>query len=151
MTPPPKPSQVVELSKAWISRYRSVPPPTLLTLMRSSAVKPGVARMRSRRVPSGSGVSRLRSKRSRPWFSPPASFPSHSQTGSVPLLVVGAASWRKVSIPVVIVTEHQERSWLEQALRLRAYSIVNKPLAFEEFVRQVYGIMTRLDRALREN
>jgi DNA-binding NtrC family response regulator len=54
-------------------------------------------------------------------------------------------------LPVVIVTEHQERSWLEQALRLRAYSIVNKPLAFEEFARQVYGIMTRLDRALREN
>ena len=54
-------------------------------------------------------------------------------------------------LPVVIVTEHQERPWLEQALRLRAYSIVSKPLAFEEFVRQVYGIMTRLDRALREN
>lgn len=53
------------------------------------------------------------------------------------------------SIPVVVVTKHTDRRWLEKALGLDAFSVVVKPLEFEEFVRQIYGIMLRLNEALR--
>ena len=53
------------------------------------------------------------------------------------------------ALPVVVVTKHTDRRWLERALVLDAYSVVVKPLEFEEFVRQIYGIMLRLNEALR--
>jgi DNA-binding NtrC family response regulator len=52
-------------------------------------------------------------------------------------------------LPVVVVTRHTDRRWLEDALRLKAYSVVAKPLEFEEFLKQIHGIMLRLERALR--
>lgn len=55
------------------------------------------------------------------------------------------------ALPVVVVTEHTERPWLEDALRLTVYSVVVKPLAFEELLRQIHGIMRRLDHMLRES
>jgi len=53
------------------------------------------------------------------------------------------------AIPVVVVTTHTDRRWLERALGLDAFSVVVKPLELEEFLRQIYGIMLRLDDALR--
>ncbi|MBI5724081.1 MAG: response regulator [Planctomycetes bacterium] len=52
-------------------------------------------------------------------------------------------------LPVVIVTVHRDRRWLEDALRLAAFSVVNKPLELEELLRQIQRIMLRLDRMLR--
>lgn len=54
-------------------------------------------------------------------------------------------------LPVVIVTRHTERQWLEDALRLAAYSVVVKPLELEELLRQVHGIMCKLHFLLRES
>jgi DNA-binding NtrC family response regulator len=54
------------------------------------------------------------------------------------------------SLPVVVVTHHTERQWMESALRLAAYSVVVKPLALEELLRQIHGIMQRLSRELHE-
>lgn len=52
-------------------------------------------------------------------------------------------------LPVVIVTEHRERRWLEDALRLAVFSVVARPLALEELLRQIQRMMDRMDRALR--
>lgn len=52
-------------------------------------------------------------------------------------------------LPVVIVTEHRERRWLEDALRLAVFSVVARPLALEELLRQIQRMMERMDRALR--
>lgn len=53
-------------------------------------------------------------------------------------------------LPVVVVTRHRERIWLENALSLAAFSVVVKPLEFEELLRQIQRMMSRLDRMLRE-
>ena len=54
-------------------------------------------------------------------------------------------------LPVVIVTEHRERHWLEDALRLAVFSVVARPLALEELLRQIQRMMERIDSALRED
>ncbi len=51
-------------------------------------------------------------------------------------------------LPVVVVTDHTDRQWLEDALRLAAYSVVVKPLELEELLRQIHGIMLRLSGSL---
>lgn len=53
-------------------------------------------------------------------------------------------------LPVVVVTQHTDRQWLEDALQLAAHSVVVKPLELEELLRQVHGVMTRLTRMLRQ-
>ena len=53
-------------------------------------------------------------------------------------------------LPVVVVTSHTDRRWLENALKLAAYSVVVKPLELEELIRQIHGIMDRLNRMLRQ-
>jgi len=53
------------------------------------------------------------------------------------------------ALPVVVVTRHRDRRWLEHALRLAAFSVVVKPLELEELLRQVQRMMIRLDVILR--
>jgi DNA-binding NtrC family response regulator len=53
-------------------------------------------------------------------------------------------------LPVVVLTGHTDRRWLENALRLAAFSVVVKPLELEELLRQIHGIMLRLHRQLRD-
>ncbi len=53
------------------------------------------------------------------------------------------------SLPVVVITSRRDRRWLEAALRLRAFSVVVRPLALEEMLRQIQRIMIRLDKMLR--
>ena len=55
------------------------------------------------------------------------------------------------ALPVVLVTHHTDRRWLEDALRLRVYSVVVKPLELEQLLQQIHGIMLRLRRVLRED
>ncbi len=55
-----------------------------------------------------------------------------------------------VNLPVVIVTRHHDRQFLQSALQLKAYSVVTAPLGFEQLLRQVYGMMQRMEQALRE-
>jgi len=52
-------------------------------------------------------------------------------------------------LPVVVVTAHRERRWLEDALRLAAFSVVVRPLELEELLRQIQRMMRRLDDLLR--
>ena len=52
-------------------------------------------------------------------------------------------------LPVVIITSHTDRRWLEDALRLTAFSVVVRPLEFETLLRQIHQIMKRLHRILR--
>jgi DNA-binding NtrC family response regulator len=52
-------------------------------------------------------------------------------------------------LPVVVVTSHRDRLWLENALRLAAFSVVCKPLELEELLRQVHRMMFRIDAMLR--
>ncbi len=52
-------------------------------------------------------------------------------------------------VPVVVVTAHTERRWLEDALRLAAFSVVIRPLELEELLRQIQRVMARLDYMLR--
>ena len=54
-------------------------------------------------------------------------------------------------LPVVVVSRHSERRWLEDALRLAAFSVVTKPLELEELLRQVQRMMVRLDQMLRQD
>ncbi len=54
-------------------------------------------------------------------------------------------------LPVVIVTHHQDRQFLQSALQLRAYIVVNAPLGFEQLVRQIYGMMCRMEQMLRDD
>jgi len=58
---------------------------------------------------------------------------------------------RKVNstIPVVVVARQMDRRMMEEALRLAAFSVVAKPLALEELLRQVQRMMFRLDQMLR--
>ena len=53
------------------------------------------------------------------------------------------------ALPVVVVTVRRDRRWLENALRLAAFSVVVRPLQLEELLRQIQRIMTRLDAVLR--
>ncbi len=53
--------------------------------------------------------------------------------------------------PVVVVTRHSDRRWLEAALRLAAFSVVAKPLELEELLRQIRRMMIRLDAFLRDD
>jgi DNA-binding NtrC family response regulator len=53
-------------------------------------------------------------------------------------------------LPVVVITGRRDRRWLEDALRLAAFSVVARPLQLEELLRQIRRMMVRLDRALRE-
>ena len=55
------------------------------------------------------------------------------------------------SIPVVIVTRNQDRRYLEAALQLAVFSVVNKPLEFEDLLRQVYNIMIRLAKLIEQS
>ena len=52
-------------------------------------------------------------------------------------------------LPVVVLTRHHDRRWLENALRLTAFSVVTKPLRLEDLLRQVQRIMIRIDMTLR--
>ena len=52
-------------------------------------------------------------------------------------------------LPVVVVTKRNDRRLLEDALRLTAFSVVVKPLALEELLRQIQRMMARIDRRLR--
>ena len=52
-------------------------------------------------------------------------------------------------LPVVIVTTHTDRRWLEDALRLTAFSVLTKPLGLEPLLRQIQRMMSHLDRMLR--
>ena len=52
-------------------------------------------------------------------------------------------------LPVVVVTRQRDRRWLEDALRLAAFSVVVRPLELEELLRQIQRIMLRLDKMLR--
>ena len=50
---------------------------------------------------------------------------------------------------VVLLTGHTDRRWLEEALRLAAFSVVTKPLRLEELLIQIHRMMVRLDAAIR--
>jgi len=50
---------------------------------------------------------------------------------------------------VVLLTARAERRWLEEALRLAAFSVVIKPLRLEEMLVQIHRMMLRLDAAMR--
>jgi DNA-binding NtrC family response regulator len=54
------------------------------------------------------------------------------------------------ALPVVVVTHHPERRWLEDALRLTAFSVVSRPLELEELLRQIQRMMVRLNQMLKE-
>jgi DNA-binding NtrC family response regulator len=53
------------------------------------------------------------------------------------------------ALPVVVVTAHTDRRWLEHALRLAAFSVLTKPLELEPLLRQIQRIMLRTERLLR--
>ena len=50
---------------------------------------------------------------------------------------------------VVLLTGLSEPRWLQEALRLAAFSVVSKPLRLEELLRQIHQMMLRLDAYLR--
>jgi DNA-binding NtrC family response regulator len=50
---------------------------------------------------------------------------------------------------VVLLTCRSDRRWLEEALRLAAFSVVIKPLELEDLLMQVHRMMVRLDAELR--
>ena len=54
-------------------------------------------------------------------------------------------------LPVVVVTWRTDRRLLEDALHLAAFSVVAKPLALEELLRQIQRMMVRLDELLRKD
>jgi len=51
---------------------------------------------------------------------------------------------------VVLLTRRSDRRWMEQALRLTAFSVVIKPLRLEELLGQIHRMMVRLDAAIRK-
>ena len=53
------------------------------------------------------------------------------------------------AVLVVLLTGHAERRWLEEALRLAAFSVVIKPLRLEEMLVQIHRMMVRLDAVMR--
>lgn len=50
---------------------------------------------------------------------------------------------------VVLLTGRTDRRWLEDALRLAAFSVVIKPLRLEELLVQVHRMMVRMDIVIR--
>lgn len=54
-------------------------------------------------------------------------------------------------LPVLVVTRRRDRRWLEDALRLAAFSVVTRPLELEELLRQVARMMRRLEELLRDD
>ena len=48
--------------------------------------------------------------------------------------------------PVVVVTRHRDRRWLEDALSLAVFSVVVRPLALEELLQQIQRMMTRISQ-----
>jgi DNA-binding NtrC family response regulator len=50
---------------------------------------------------------------------------------------------------VVVVTGRRDRHWLEDALRLAAFSVVTRPLQLEELLRQIQRMMRRIDEMIR--
>jgi DNA-binding NtrC family response regulator len=50
---------------------------------------------------------------------------------------------------VVILTRRSDRRLLEEALRLAAFSVVQKPLRLEELLFQIHRMMVRLEATLR--
>jgi len=52
-------------------------------------------------------------------------------------------------LPVVIVSAQVDRRFMENALRLAAFSVVPRPLELEELLRQLSRMMMRLDAMLR--
>jgi len=50
------------------------------------------------------------------------------------------------ALPVVVVTSRTDRRLLQDALRLAAFSVVVKPLALEELLRQIQRMMARIER-----
>jgi len=52
-------------------------------------------------------------------------------------------------LPVVVGTRRRDRRLLEDALRLTAFSVMVKPLALEELLRQIQRMMARIDRTFR--
>jgi len=50
---------------------------------------------------------------------------------------------------VVLLTGRTDRLWLEEALRLAAFSVVVKPLRLEELLVQIHRMMIRMDMLLR--
>ena len=55
------------------------------------------------------------------------------------------------ALPVVIITEQPDRQYMENALRLAAFSVVRRPLELEELLRQIRRMMIRLDQMLRND
>jgi len=53
-------------------------------------------------------------------------------------------------LPVVVVTGHRDRQHLQAMLELRAHSVLGRPVELEQLLRQIQGMMTRLNRMLRE-
>jgi len=53
-------------------------------------------------------------------------------------------------LPVVVVTSRSDRRLLQEALRLTAFSVVTRPLALEELLRQIHRMMIHLDQMLRQ-
>jgi len=51
---------------------------------------------------------------------------------------------------VVMVTGRSDRRWLEEALRLAAFSVVNKPLGLEQLLFQIHRMMVRMDALMRQ-
>ena len=54
-------------------------------------------------------------------------------------------------LPVVVITERRDRRWLEDALRLTAFSVVVRPMGLEELLRQISGMMSRMNQMLRRD
>ncbi|HHH76439.1 MAG TPA: response regulator [Phycisphaerae bacterium] len=54
-----------------------------------------------------------------------------------------------ITLPVVIVTSRNDRRWMEDALRLTAFSILTKPLQLEPLLRQIRRMMEDLDQFFR--
>jgi len=52
-------------------------------------------------------------------------------------------------LPVVVVSGQVDRRFMENALKLAAFSVVQRPLALEELLRQLSRIMQRLDGMMR--
>ena len=75
---------------------------------------------------------------------------SHSGWGLDVLQLLRTIRRLDSTLPVVILTVRQDRRWMESALRLAAFSVVIKPLELEEMLRQIYRMMARLDRMLRD-
>ncbi len=51
-------------------------------------------------------------------------------------------------LPVVVVTARRDRRWLQEALRLTAFSVESRPLELEALLRQIRQIIMRMDEML---